>query len=200
MQRSPPLHPLPRGKASDVPRFGALLAFNRRNRHAPQCALDQRQAHIEKGALAPKHHADGSYVLQPVDFAFQSFLHCCPRRRTVCFAYEAAGLWPVPPPSPPAPLARLLDSLTSLSRFHLTATAPNCRRTFRFAYEAAGLRPAPLPAPPSPLARLFGSLSRQPSIQKDSANDRGFPEEDVSFLRSLSGNLTKLGFTLPDKA
>jgi hypothetical protein len=34
----------------------------------------------------------------------------------------------------------------------------------------------------------------------DSANDRGFPKEDVDFLRSLSQTFTKLNFTIPDKA
>ena len=58
----------------------------------------------------------------------------------------------------------------------------------------------PLPAPLPLLARLFGGASRPPSLPADSANDRGFPEEDVSVLRGLSANFTKLGFTLPDKA
>lgn len=85
-------------------------------------------------------------------------------------------------------------------RFEQRASSLLCRRTFRFAYEAAGLQPRPRPSPPNPLARLLGGFSRQLTLQKDSANDRGFPEEDVSFLRSLSQNLTSLGFTLPDKA
>lgn len=37
-------------------------------------------------------------------------------------------------------------------------------------------------------------------LPADSANDRGFPKEDVDFLRSLSQTFTKLNFTIPDKA
>jgi hypothetical protein len=37
-------------------------------------------------------------------------------------------------------------------------------------------------------------------LPSDSANDRGFPKEDVDFLRSLSQTFTKLNFTIPDKA
>ena len=48
------------------------------------------------------------------------------------------------------------------------------------------------PKPPL-LGQLFGG-GGQP--QGGSA----FPPEDVDFLRSLSANLTKLGFTVPDEA
>lgn len=37
-------------------------------------------------------------------------------------------------------------------------------------------------------------------VPADTANDRGFPEEDVDFLRNLSQTFTKLNFTIPDKA
>ena len=37
-------------------------------------------------------------------------------------------------------------------------------------------------------------------IPANSANDRGFPKEDVDFLKSLSETFTKLNFTIPDKA
>jgi hypothetical protein len=80
----------------------------------------------------------------------------------------------------------------------IQATPNDLRQTFKFAYEAAGRLTAP--SPPSFLGRLFGRASSQPTIPADSANDRGFPKEDVDFLRSLSQTFTKLNFTIPDKA
>ncbi len=70
------------------------------------------------------------------------------------------------------------------------------RRTFRFAYEAAGLSVES--SAPSLLTRLFGG--GKPWGTTDSANDRGFPDSDTAFLRSLSASLSGLGLTLPDKA